>query len=364
MSVFCLMSGSIRRYPHNLSYLIKKKSMMAVHKHHGSLFFVSALMILMCSLLVACFNDDFDRDMNIEALPLDILVLDKNTPVPGNDGLITNNLVTDTSIQILWTAATDIETAQDGLMYCLYRSEANNISTPSDAVKHGTVVNGCDPGVVTFIDTGLDPGTTYFYNVVVQDGDGLKAAYRTVSITTLADAIFMFPEGTLRQGNLASSSPTARTEIDALCMNARLHDYPAVPCLNVRGFISIDAADDIAGMPGNYGVPTGRKIVGPEKMAGPAGDMSYPAVALNWVDLLDGTIGMTLTEGGITSDPWWSGSLADGSYDDSVENCGGWTSPSAGSRGRSGKADKADDSWIAGNSPGCNASRVVLCVCW
>lgn len=302
-------------------------------------------------LFLSCMDDDFDRALKIEALPLEGFLADRNQPVPGNDGLITNNLVTESSVQVLWSPATDVETKQADLEYCLYMSSSNNISTPDKAIHNGTVVHDWEAGMVTAIVTGLSAGTTYFFNVVVRDGDGLEAAYRTVSITTETDSVYMYPAGS-HQGDLAfRSSRSVRYDIDDMCMRARLKDYPALPCLNMRAFISVSALDDIAGMPANYGVPEDRKITGP------AGVM----VADYWADLLDGTIDTTLGEAGVAADPWWSGSLADGSFD-TANNCDGWTSDI--SKGTSGKHNKSNDEWISGNTPDCNASRILLCICW
>jgi hypothetical protein len=136
-----------------------------------------------------------------------------------------------------------------------------------------------------------------------------------------------------------------------MCMQARLSNYPSMPCLNVRAFISITASDDIAGMPGNFGVPTGRKIVGPTGIT----------VAEYWADLLDGSIAVTLSDAGVASNPWWSGSLSDGTLNAS-DNCSTWMSTSA--KGASGKFNKTNADWIAGNSPNCSDSQIVLCVCW
>jgi hypothetical protein len=332
---------------------------MAPRKHQTVPCLITSIMILMSSVFVACLDDNFDRAMNIESLPLDVIVLHKNAPVfpvPGGEGVITNNLVTETSIQVLWFPATDVETAQADLEYRLYMSSGNNISTPADAENNGTTFQNWQPGLTTEIVTGLDPATTYFFNVVVRDGDGLTAAYRTVSITTQTDMVFLFPAG-LFQGNIAlPTTASVRHDIDDLCMQSRLDNYPDMHCLNVRAFISINSTDDIAGMPANFGLPTDRKIIGPTGIT----------VVDYWADLLDGSLDMTLSDAGVSSDHWWSGSLSDGSYD-SANNCSGWTSTGSNvlsSKGRSGKADKLDDSWIEGESPNCSATRMVLCTCW
>ena len=118
----------------------------------------------------------------------------------------------------------------------------------------------------------------------------------------------MFPAGSL-QGDFGATKSLSvvpvRDNIDSLCMQARLDDYPALPCLNVRAFISVSASDSIAGIPGNYGVPADRKITGPEGVT----------VADYWADLFDGTISVTLSGAGVASDDWWSGSAPDGSFD-------------------------------------------------
>lgn len=312
---------------------------------------ISAILLLPSLFFMTCMDDDFDRAMKIEVLPLEVIIADRNGPVPGNEGIITNNLVTGTSIQVLWSPAIDVETEQEDLEYRLYISSNNNISTPTDAENNGEIVHDWEAGMATAIATGLFPGTTYFFNVVVRDSDSLMAAYRTVSITTLTDSVYLFNAG-LHQGNLAlPTTASVRNDIDGLCMQARLDDYPALPCLNVRAFISVSASDSIAGITDNFGVPTNRKITGP------AGIM----VAEYWADLLDGTIAMTLSDAGVASDHWWSGSTGKGTFD-SDNNCGSWTT--TGEKGASGKHNKADAEWIAGNIPNCDASRFVLCVCW
>ena len=327
---------------------------MKARIHTKSLKIITAVLMLISPFFLACMDDDFNEAMKIEALPLEAMIADRNEPVPGDDGLITNNLVTVSSIQALWSPATDVETAQGDLEYCLYISSDNNIATPAEAYRNGTVVHDWEAGMVTAIAAGLTPGTTYFFNVVVRDGDGLKAAYRTVSITTETDSVFMFTAGS-HEGDFGATKSLqvvpVRDTIDSLCMQARLIDYPALPCLNVRAFISVSASDDIAGMPGNYGVPAGRKITGPGGVT----------VVDNWSDLLDGTIDVNLFDAGVAPDDWWSGSVSDGSFD-GTDNCSGWTS--TGTKGSSGKNNKSDDEWIAGNVPNCSSPRLVLCVCW
>jgi hypothetical protein len=319
------------------------------------------LIVTMSVLMQSCFSDDFDKTMKFETLPIIPGIPEDGSPVPGNSGIITTGARSTTEIQLVWTRANDAQTPQAELQYRVYRSSNNNISTPTLAEANGTVVLDWTPDIVTAVSDSLSPGTGYCFNIVVRDGDGNSAAYITVSVTTLTDAIYMFPAG-LYAGNLSEATAiskvakvavavSVRDNIDALCDAAKSSTYASLPCLNVRAFISVSSSDDIAGMPANFSVPTGRRIVGP----------GGTQIVDSWASLLDGTIDTSLGDAAAVSDHWWSGSLSDGTYD-ADNNCGGWTSVSE--KGRSGLYNKTDANWIEGNTPNCDASRYVLCVCW
>lgn len=300
----------------------------------------------------SCFNDDFNKAMKLELFPYQVMLPVNNVPEAGNGGIITSGAITNTSIQLQWTRAADAETPQADLEYILYRSDNNNINTPEDAVNNGTVAADWQKDMVTAVADSLSPGTTYYFNVIVRDADGNRVAYITVAVTTQSDAIYMFSVGPYT-GDLADpKSGTVRESIDSLCgAAAKTANTYAPPCLKKRAFISISSADDIAAMPTKYGIPVTRRIIGP----------TGTQIGDKWDDLLDGTIDVTLSDAGIASDHWWSGSLSSGIYD-SVDNCTGWTSTST--KGQAGKFNKTDASWLEGETPNCDAARLVLCVCW
>ncbi len=280
-------------------------------------------------------------------------------PVPGNGGIITTGARSTTEIQLIWTRAEDAQTPQGELLYRVYRSSNNNISTPALAEDNGIPVTGWTQDIITAVSDGLAPGTGYYFNVVVRDGDTNVAAYITVSVTTLSDAVYMFATDTHTGDLTTMTTASARADIDDYCVNAKSVSYPTLPCLNVRAFISITTSDCIAAMPGNFGVPTGKRIVGPTGIE----------VAANWADLFDGTILETLANADIAHNKWWSGSDYTGRYlvtDACVacNTCTGWTVGTNASQGETGTTNELDSDWIDDGPDNCNNSRHVLCVCW
>ena len=323
---------------------------------------MAALLVAGMSVLTqSCFSDDFDQTIRFETLPIIPAIPEDDSPVPGNGGIIAAGSITETGVELSWVPGEDELTPQDDLEYRVYLSSGNDISTPALAETNGIVVVDWTRDIVSADAAGLTPGTTYYFIVIVRDGDGNMAAYFTVSVTTLTDAMYMFSAG-LYAGNLSDATAGSkaarvavvvpvRDNIDALCEAAKSSTYASLPCLNVRAFISVSPSDDIAGMPANFSVPTGRRIVGP----------GGTQIVDSWASLLDGAIDTSLGDAAVASDHWWSGSLPDGTFN-ADNNCGGWTS--VGEKGQSGLHNKTDSSWIEGNTPNCSASRHVLCVCW
>ena len=112
---------------------------------------------------------------------------------------------------------------------------------------------------------------------------------------------------------------------------------------------------DISKMISTYEVLENSIISGP-------GDIE---IASNWADLLDGNLLNSLYDAEVITDSetgWWSGSQIDGTYDNTVDNCNGWTSTAG--KGIAGSPDSSQSEWIQLNSPNCSASRHVLCVTW
>ncbi len=142
--------------------------------------------------------------------------------------------------------------------------------------------------------------------------------------------IVLFDAG-VYDGNLGG-----RAGVDAICQASgkRPAGYA-----NVRAFISVNAGDSIANMPGNYGIPTNVPIVGP----------NGTELAANWADLLDGSIAASLQAAGIGgASLWWSGSNPDGSLGTTLgsDSCAGWTDNGPSVRALSGDVTQADGRWL------------------
>jgi hypothetical protein len=108
-------------------------------------------------------------------------------PVPGNGGTITTASVASTTLTLNWTKATDAIDPQADLVYKTYVSTSNNITSVAQAVANGTLLD-TDTDIATYNVTGRTPLATYYFNVVVEDTTGHKAAYVPVSATMTCGA--------------------------------------------------------------------------------------------------------------------------------------------------------------------------------
>lgn len=88
------------------------------------------------------------------------------------------------SVSLRWSPPTDND---KGLTYSVYyTTDGSYDKTTVAGAKQGTVaaVDLTDPNAVI---TGLEPGTTYFVNVVVKNANGDQAVYQTKTVTTLSE---------------------------------------------------------------------------------------------------------------------------------------------------------------------------------
>ncbi len=167
-------------------------------------------------------------------------------------------------------------------------------------------------------------------------------------------SIQMYGSGFQPDGNFlayTSLGSTAREIADEACSLSA--NRP--PMTNVRAFISISATDEIRDMPANYGVPTDLPILGPTGV-----------IAVNWADLLDGTIASTLADAGVlVAQYWgtyWSGSSTTGGA--VGDTCSDWSSASATNQGNVGDEESVDLYWITSIVGSCNGPHYIVCIAW
>ncbi len=275
---------------------------------------------------------------------------DSIPPVQGNAGAIDLTVVNPTSVSLSWTKANDAVTQQEDLEYRIVQSNLDNISTPDDKDDHGIVIQNWSADIDAKTIGSLTSGSTYYFNIVVRDKAGNRAAYQRAVVDPLG-VVYIFSTSTLYNGNLGG-----RSGADAKCKARYDAAFTGLNCTTVKAFISVNGSDEIRDMPGNYGVPTNVVIYGPTGLR----------IGINWADLLDGTIERSMADAGVeTSYNYWTGSNSNGSV--TSINCSGWSNDGGFSNyGEGGSQSETGSKWLqSAFLVTCNmADRTLLCVCW
>ena len=110
---------------------------------------------------------------------------DTTAPSPGDNGTLSTSNKTSSSIDLTWDKASDNVTATSELQYSLRYSMSDNIGTVSDAETNGSEAKAWGTDISSVTVGGLTSGTQYYFNVLVRDGSGNKAAYTSTSAKTL-----------------------------------------------------------------------------------------------------------------------------------------------------------------------------------
>ena len=117
------------------------------------------------------------------------MIPDTTPPVPGDSGKLTSSGITSSSIRIGWIQAYDDISSQANLQYRIYKSESDNIDTVGNIETNGTPINEYTKNISELNVTGLNSNSTYYFNVIVKDEAGNKAAYNSISETTLESVV-------------------------------------------------------------------------------------------------------------------------------------------------------------------------------
>lgn len=89
------------------------------------------------------------------------------------------------TVTMEWQVPTEDEEKASKLKYSLYYSKEPGFSTVEE-VEKGTLVGLANVSGLTKENiTGLEPGTRYYVNVVVTDGNGKKTVYKPVTVNTM-----------------------------------------------------------------------------------------------------------------------------------------------------------------------------------
>jgi hypothetical protein len=208
-----------------------------------------------------------------------------------------------------------------------------------------------EDGNFTF-ETALDDGSDYTVAIssfpegqtcnLTNASGSLSANVTNISIQCELNRSYFY-----LSSNTVNANFGGREEADAICEETYDDLDLDQFCLGgIRAFITVDADDEIAGMPENYDVEESDPIYNAQT------DL---IIADDWEDLLDGSI-----QNPITAD-WWSGSLDDGT--DSLETCNGWTERSD-ELVFHGTANQTDSFWIFNSELDCNDAAKILCLCY
>ena len=285
---------------------------------------------------------DAAGNLGVLATPLTVSTADGTPPLPGGAGVLT--LQVGTRVRVSWTKGTDNLTAAASLKYQVITSQSDNISTATDAIKNGTPSMTATADVNEWVITGLDANTDHWVTVLIDDGAGNLAAYKSTKFTTKG-FIWLYDAGELQLSSL-SNRPT----LNALCEAARASANIGT-CDTSRAFVSLGGSDMIKNWSVLYGIPA--KLV---ELKGPTG-----IYAADLDDFFSGnslSTGKSLSDVGIlpTGKEWVSQSNADGSNSD--DSC------VFNSTARVGDADATDAARISSQTVSCTASAYLLCLCY
>lgn len=113
--------------------------------------------------------------------------LDKTAPAAGNAGFIATQGTNNVKTSLSWTAASDSVTLGANLHYSVYYSTTASFSSVAE-VEAGTLLTS-GTNITSYAVSGLTAATTYYFNIVVRDAAGNKAAY-VVTKEKTRDAAF------------------------------------------------------------------------------------------------------------------------------------------------------------------------------
>ncbi|MCB1176768.1 MAG: beta-propeller fold lactonase family protein [Leptospiraceae bacterium] len=115
-----------------------------------------------------------------------IFFVDKESPVPGNGGLLSKLNPGNGCFTLSWTKATDDKTETSALSYRVYSSKENNLNSVDEIEKNGEALNNFTTNISSFeISSKRFRTTTMYFNVIVKDNLDKKSNYSSISATII-----------------------------------------------------------------------------------------------------------------------------------------------------------------------------------
>ena len=133
---------------------------------------------------------------------------DTTSPVPGDSGTITPSAIQENQMTLSWTKATDNVSAQAALQYLVYKSTNSALSSVAEIEANGVAVDSYASDISTKVVPLSNAGTTYYFNVIVKDEVGNKAAYNKLTQATADLTAPTVSNGTLTPSGVTSSQVT------------------------------------------------------------------------------------------------------------------------------------------------------------
>ncbi|QUI24801.1 fibronectin type III domain-containing protein [Vallitalea pronyensis] len=128
------------------------------------------------SIIVTC--NDSSGNTGQKTISIEVKE-DSVGPTVGNSGTISVSNIGTTGLTLNWIKATDNASIASNLIYEAYLSTSNNLDTVSNTETNGTLIGSASTDIATVNVTGLNPDTTYYFNIIVKDQIGNKSLYST-----------------------------------------------------------------------------------------------------------------------------------------------------------------------------------------
>ena len=172
-------------------------------------------------------------------------------PIPGNGNpTCTVSNVAETSLTLNWIKATDDTSGPISLQYQAYY-HTSDISSVNDMETIGTPVGSYTVDINTKPVNGLTSGITYYFNVIVKDEAGNKAAYSSVMQSMPIDT----PPTPGNSGTITTSSIGSNTV--TLNWTAATDDNDAPSALQYLAYYSTSSSmNSVSDIKAN-GIPVG-----------------------------------------------------------------------------------------------------------